>query len=232
MKKTTLILLALALLVCISFIVGILYQSRVAASKSYTSSDYQFYSGIDLSHHNNVTNWDQVNVDFVILKATEGSTFVDPKFSEYARKAKQHKILVGAYHFLTTSSSAEIQFKNFSSVAKKDKIDLIPIIDIERFTKGHKISRQQLRQHVRTFANLCEQYYGTKPMIYCSERFYRLYFNDGFEDCKYWCGDINRQPTIDCDLHQTCIKHIDGIDGKVDYNKGFIQLSELLLNQS
>mgnify|MGYP003483205390 FL=1 len=34
--------------------------------------------GVDLSHHNTVTNWELVEADFIFLKATEGSTFTDP----------------------------------------------------------------------------------------------------------------------------------------------------------
>ena len=35
--------------------------------------------GVDLSHHNTVTNWELVEADFIFLKATEGSTFTDSK---------------------------------------------------------------------------------------------------------------------------------------------------------
>ena len=193
--------------------------------------EYQPYRGIDLSHHNVVYDWSQVEVevDFVILKATEGATYQDPKFKQYLEDAKSHNIYVGAYHFMTTSTSAEAQFENFKNVVHRGDIDLIPVLDIERFTKGHRISKQKLRQEVRIFCDLCINYYGSAPIIYCSEHFYRDHFTNGFEDCMYWCGDVNRAPTISCDLHQVTKKYVKGIKGKVDYNQGFRPLSDFII---
>lgn len=212
-------------------IVAFLCFAFIACNKYIDKSnvDYQPYCGIDLSHHNTVTDWDQVEVDFVILKATEGSTYQDPKYKQFLKQAKSHNINVGAYHFMTTSSSAESQFDNFKSVVKRNDIDLIPVIDIERYTKGHRITTQQLRKEVRKFCDLCIDYYGVAPMIYCSEYFYRKHFINGFEDCMYWCGDVNRIPTIHFDLHQTTIKRVNGIKGKVDYNRGIQPLTNFML---
>ncbi len=36
--------------------------------------------GIDLSHHNTVTDWDSLKLGFVFLKATEGDSYVDPEW--------------------------------------------------------------------------------------------------------------------------------------------------------
>ena len=44
--------------------------------------------GVDLSHHNTVTNWELVEADFIFLKATEGSTFKDPKYTSYRNEAQ------------------------------------------------------------------------------------------------------------------------------------------------
>lgn len=197
---------------------------------SHQYKDYEGYWGIDLSHHNKVEDWDLIEADFVILKATEGATYKDPAFTEYLREAKSHKLLVGAYHYMTTSSSATKQFANFSKTVNKDDINLKPVLDIERYSKGYRISRDELRKQVRIFVDSCKSYYGVTPIIYCGERFYRLHFNDGFEDCLYWCGDIDRTPTIYCDLHQVTIKSVPGIRGKVDYNKGFRPLTDFLID--
>ena len=219
MNKTS-----LCLILCIA-----LFNACDTSSTDIRSHEYQPYWGIDLSHHNTVTDWSQVEVDFVILKATEGATYKDPKFKKYLKEAKSYNINVGAYHFMTTSSSAEAQFENFKNVVNRDDIDLIPVLDIERYTKGHRISKQQLRREVRKFCDLCASYYGKSPIIYCSERFYRNHFINGFEDCLYWCGDLDRTPTIHYDLHQVTIKHITGIKGKVDYNRGVRPLSDFML---
>jgi hypothetical protein len=91
------------------------YHSTV---KNESKSGY----GIDLSNHNKVKNWSEIEADFIILKATEGSTFTDKQFASYRAKAIELGIPVGAYHFMTTSSSADKQFKHFSRVVG-DSID-------------------------------------------------------------------------------------------------------------
>jgi lysozyme len=75
---------------------------------------------IDLSH------W-QMPVDFaraksagiaaVILKATQGSNWIDATFSERFTAAQSAGLLVGAYHFLDTSSPL-YQIEHFLSVAE------------------------------------------------------------------------------------------------------------------
>src|ERR1700739_2829988 len=74
---------------------------------------------IDLYHA------DKVNVDFsavkaagiaaVILKATQGTGFVDPTFAPRIADARDAGMLVGAYHFMDGSSPIE-QVAHFLSV--------------------------------------------------------------------------------------------------------------------
>ena len=54
--------------------------------------------GIDLSHHNEISDWSRLDVDFIYLKATEGTGWVDPLFNEYLKKARRYDIPVGDYH--------------------------------------------------------------------------------------------------------------------------------------
>jgi lysozyme len=58
---------------------------------------------VDLSHHDNVQNWDAVKgfgILGVINKATEGEDFVDRTYRIRREPARQRDILYGAYHFL------------------------------------------------------------------------------------------------------------------------------------
>jgi lysozyme len=108
-----------------------------ASSRAHQTKHFEEKSGygVDLSHHNTVTNWELVEADFIFLKATEGSTFTDSKYISYRDKAQKHGIAVGAYHFMTTSSSAKRQFQNFYRVVGEN-IDLLPVLDVEKQTKG------------------------------------------------------------------------------------------------
>ena len=132
--------------------------------------------GYDLSHHNKNIKWDKLNAQFVYLKATQGVKFVDPKYAEYRTKAQQHKILVGAYHFMDPKLSGKIQFQHFQSVVGKD-IDLIPVLDIE--VPGI------LNKDIKEFIAECEKYYGCTPMIYVRIDYYIKHYN-AIKDCKWW----------------------------------------------
>lgn len=174
--------------------------------------------GVDLSHHNTVLDWDKVTASFVYLKATEGETHHDEKFRSFVKEAKARNIAVGAYHFMTTSSSGKSQFFNFYNSTKNVKLNLIPVLDIERQTKGFPISKDKLRSEVRVFVDLCKKYFGKTPIIYCSQPFYVSNFMGYFSDCKYWCGDVDAPAVLPHVIHQKTIKNVPGIKGKVDYN--------------
>lgn len=183
--------------------------------------------GIDLSHHNKVSNWNKIEASFVYLKSTEGASFKDPTFKYRVKQCKKRKILVGAYHYMTTSSSAEEQFSNFKKVVKKSDIDLIPVIDIE-INKNH-ISVAKLRKLVTTFSKLCEKEYGVTPIIYSSQRFFMVYFIGLSND--FWCGDINSRVYLPHVIHQKTIKHVPGIVGKVDYNILNCKIKEIKISK-
>lgn len=143
--------------------------------------------GVDLSHHNTVEDWDKVTASFVYLKATEGMDYVDPTFERRVKECKKRRILVGAYHFMTTSSSPEKQFENFRKTIGKDNISLIPVLDIEQ--NKDKLPVSELRRRVKVFSQLCKNEYGKLPILYCSQGFYLKYFAGLPND--FWCGNVN-----------------------------------------
>ena len=70
---------------------------------------------LDISHHNEITDWAKLRKDSfgVILKATEGLTFRDPKYDERAAMLTKLDMRSGAYHFARpnpeSSSSPGVQ---------------------------------------------------------------------------------------------------------------------------
>ena len=90
--------------------------------------------GIDVSHHQGLIDWEAVSatkVQFVFLKATEGSTHVDRRFARNLRGARRVGIPVGAYHFLNAKSTIASQFANFYEHASPSELDLLPVVDVE-----------------------------------------------------------------------------------------------------
>ena len=179
--------------------------------------------GLDISHHNIVTDWKAVKADVIFIKATEGSSWVDPDWERNRKGARAAKIPVGAYHFMTTSSDAAAQFENFRRAVPRDSIDLVPVLDIEKQTPGYILARRDLQAQVRTWVDLCEQHYGKKPILYSKQSFYLKNFAGAFGDCLYWCGETGSSEAYvsftDWCIWQYKIAHTPGIKGKVDHNK-------------
>ena len=186
--------------------------------------------GIDLSHHNKVTNWDKVTASFVILKATEGATYQDPTFKNYRNEAQKRKIPVGAYHLLSPTSKMKDQFKNYATVVGNN-IDILPVIDVECTTPIANIGKVNLQKMVREFADSCQKRYGCSPIIYTCTGFYNKYFSVGFSDCLFWSGDVNAKRHINCAIHQKEIRSVPGVAGKVDYDVLHCKLSDILLEK-
>ena len=74
-----------------------------------------------------------------------------------------------------------------------------------------------------------KKHYGKPPIIYCSQPFYTKNFLGQFNDCQYWCGDVNAPVVLPHAIHQKTIKMVAGIKGKVDYNILNCKLKEIQL---
>lgn len=141
------------------------------------------YDGIDVSKHQGTINWEELKMNtkikFVYVKASEGSNHVDSKYHENIKNARKHGFKVGSYHFFRTTSSARTQAINFLQTANRDEQDLIPVIDVE---ENKNWSRDRLRDSVKVFVDIVEDYYGCKPMIYAGETFFNRHLGLAFKD--------------------------------------------------
>lgn len=141
--------------------------------------------GIDVSHHQGYIDWNAVArdtmVQFVYLKATEGSTHVDRYYARNMAGARRAGLPVGSYHFLTSKSNIVSQFLNFYEHARPEEQDLLPVIDVEWSGTGDW-SVSQLQDSLSLFAHLTEEYYHCKPIIYADMKFYEQYLKGRFND--------------------------------------------------
>ena len=153
------------------------------------------FDGIDVSKHQGVINWEELKknskIKFVYIKSTEGSDYVDPKYQENIRNARKHGFKVGSYHFLSTRSSVVTQFQNFIRTAKREEQDLLPVIDVEKLSPWNA---QQLRDSLKVFADLVEDYYGCKPLIYTSEKFFTKNLGRAFSEYPLFIAKYNSTP--------------------------------------
>lgn len=127
--------------------------------------------GIDVSHHQDAIDWAQVAASgqrFVVAKATEGQTFVDPMYATNKAGAEAVGISFTAYHFARpddTPNDAMLEADHFVDVAQLVPGNLIPALDIER-TGG--LSQAEVTQWILVWLGRVTERLGVRPMVYTS----------------------------------------------------------------
>ena len=148
--------------------------------------------GIDVSHHQGRINWNQVAtssqangypIRFVIMKATESSTFTDPEYLDNIRQARAAGFVCGVYHFYDPGVSPDKQAEHYINTVKLQKGDLVPVVDVERTGR----SSADLQRDLLAFIKALETHYGAKPIIYASAKFRKRHLsNQVFDSYPFW----------------------------------------------
>lgn len=178
--------------------------------------------GIDLSHHQGNINWNLLTKrkpHFIFLKATEGTTHIDPKYPEYKRYATQHSIKTGSYHFFNFFKDGRTQAHFFCQVANVQKGELPPVLDVE-INPYQMPPREQVTSEIMDFINTMKSKTGVTPIIYCNRRFYNMFLKNQLSlDHPLWICDYRNKPDQNWVFWQKTDKHkIPGIKGHVDLN--------------
>lgn len=93
--------------------------------------------GIDVSHHNQVDDWQAVhgnNISFVCVKVTESTGFTDDAAGKHADGARAAGIHAGGYHFArATDVTAQVQHfaANLRAHDLLTAASLAPMLDME-----------------------------------------------------------------------------------------------------
>lgn len=121
--------------------------------------------GIDISHWQNKITSFKSDVDFVIVKATEGVGFLDPQFKRLYNQAKKDGKLVGVYHFARpdTGNSAIAEADYFIKNVKDCIKEAILVLDWEP-AKG-QISNVAW---AKAFLDRVKAKTGVKALLYAS----------------------------------------------------------------
>lgn len=199
--------------------------------------------GIDVSHHQGKINWEKVAdaeinkepVAFVVIKATEGKSFLDENFNDNFFNARKYGLVRGAYHFFSPSVSGIEQAEHYLHQVHLDEGDMPPILDIE---ESGGLSPEQLRSEALKWLKEVEDCYGVPPIIYTGLKFKRKFLSTPeFDRYPFW---IARYYVKEVDYEgpwrfwqHTDLGRIDGIKGPVDfdvYNGSMYDLRQLLLS--
>jgi GH25 family lysozyme M1 (1,4-beta-N-acetylmuramidase) len=168
-----------------------------------SASQEKTYYGIDISRYNgNLASLISASdsLTFVICKATEGVTLIDPQFKSNWERLRANGCLRGAYHFYRTNDNPQAQAAFFwNTISAQGRTDIAPVVDIEQnsFPKSTafrdivKIQRDLLR-----FLDLLETLSHRKPVVYTSRSFADVYLlNRVFSKYPLWLADYSGADT-------------------------------------
>lgn len=139
--------------------------------------------GIDISHWNGSIDWDRVKatgkVQFVIAKATQGTSFQDPRY--LANKAAVEGLTgvrFTAYDFADPEGGPKQAVDDanyFMDFANLDEGNIVPVLDVEQ-SNGY--SKLRLREWVAAWLHRVYVRLGVRAIIYTSPSFFRTSLGD------------------------------------------------------
>jgi lysozyme len=173
--------------------------------------------GADVSHHQGPIDWDKVKasgrLDFVICKATEGRTWVDPEFSRNWAKIKRIGALRGAYHFVRANSDPILQARHFVKTVKPTATDLL-VADVEKMDGK---TPAQVVEVARKFLAEVHRLHGREPMLYSYDKFIPALWDLPYP--RWRARYSTQEPTKPWRIWQHTSKgSVPGISGNVDLN--------------
>jgi len=152
-----------------------------------------YTQGVDVSAHQGRIDWDalaRADVRFAYIKASEGGTFVDPRFAANWRDAGRAGIRRGAYHRFTLCRSAAAQAANFIRTVPRAADALPPAVDVENFQDC--ASRTAVAQ-IEEFLDTVEARYGARPILYVTRQFHDAHERD-FPRERFWIRSLYAPP--------------------------------------
>jgi lysozyme len=132
--------------------------------------------GIDISHYQSAIQFHDIvdaGYQFVFAKATQGTSYIDPCFTDFRTRAAAVGLLFGAYHFFVPGVDPAAQAAHFVNVAAPKSGDLVTVLDTE--TPGTNVAEDSF-----AFAESVKELTGKYPMIYTGDSLYGAVFADTF----------------------------------------------------
>lgn len=179
--------------------------------------------GIDVaSHQGNINTggmFDNGKIDFVISKATEGCTYVNPYCDAVMQSAITRNKPCGVYHF-ARRNDARAEAQHFVNNCKGYIGKAIPILDYEADALNNGVA------WALTWLKEVESLWGVKPMIYTSMSVTKEYNWQPVVDNNngLWMAQYNSSPSdpgywdFFAMWQYTSSGHVNGYSGNLDCN--------------
>lgn len=191
--------------------------------------------GMDLSHYDPQVDWNKAKasgIDFVYIKSTQGTSFVDPMGQTHGINAKLVGIKIGYYHFADVTQPAASQAIFFLNQLKRlPEYDLLPVLDIE--TNKADLTPAQIETWIDVFYNELKDQ-NVKMMLHSYTPFLDQYLpiTHNFGGIPLWIAQYRNVQTPQLPHGWTTASvwqysnqgHVDGVAAlTVDLNKAITQ---------
>lgn len=178
--------------------------------------------GIDISAHQGSVNFKGVRdsgIEFVWIKATEGSMFRDTGFRLNYDKARDAGLKVGAYHYFRFDEDGLAQGVHFLRTIGGRELDMGVAVDVEDEGNARGVPLDTIKARLRDmteYLNMC----GYRVTFYSNRDGFYDYLMPEMEGMPMWLCSFSSD-TAGGDFAFWQYSHsgkVPGINGKVDLN--------------
>ncbi len=188
----------------------------------YVDRDRYPVAGFDISSHNGNIDFKSAvkdGMEFVWIKATEGVTFRDRRFSSNYEKAGKAGLKRGAYHFFRFDKDGVEQAINLLETVGDRNLELGVAIDVESSGNPKGVDEELIKERILAMVEYLNLR-GLAPTLYCNKTDYYQYMAESFPGNSLWICSFSQDPisapwTFWQHNHKGAVK---GIKGAVDLN--------------
>ncbi|MEU4656775.1 glycoside hydrolase family 25 protein [Streptomyces sp. NPDC023723] len=142
-------------------------------------------TGIDVSNYQSAT-YSLTGHDFVVVKATEGVSYVNPKHAAQVKRARDNGRVVGHYHYLNGNSSMAAQMNYFLAEAGARAGEFLAVDWEEAGVSGAE--KDQALKYLIGKAG------GRKVLLYCSQSYWTTRDTTSYAGDGLWVAQYNGRP--------------------------------------
>ena len=197
MKKIIKLLFVFAVILFLIFIVVfILAKKKIVFINQWFVDENNSTIGVDISSYQANVDMEKLkeqHIEFVFIKATEGSSYQDEMFAANWENAEKAGLPSGAYHFFSYDSPGSTQAENFIDTVGEDlKGRLLPVVDVEYYgdKEENPPEKDDVVRELTVFLDALEAQYGVKPMIYTRSDIYEKYLEGFSGEYKMWMSSL------------------------------------------
>lgn len=136
--------------------------------------------GIDISGYQPET-YSVSGLDFVIVKATEGTSYVNPRYAAQVKHARDNALVVGHYHFVNGNSSMDAQASFFVKTATEREGEFL-VLDWE----NPSVSDADKNEFIKKTKALAP---GLKVGLYCNKDYWKNRDKSSYAGDFLWIAD-------------------------------------------